>query len=284
MDREFLIGVEVNSKTITSGLVDLSGKIVKKLSLPAEISKGKKKVVDNIASAVNRIKKNKILGVGISVPGIVNREKGLVIDSPFPGWNSLPLKKLVEDQVHVPVFVENEGKCFAIAEYKCGVFKKTENTIGVLFGENISSGLIIDGKLAKGCYSASGCVNHSIVDGKKGKLEDYSSNLVIEKMYKSKTKKSKSVNDIVAMLSDKHAKEILKHAGTHFGAGMAHLVNALNPELIVVGGPLAKSEHFMTAAENALLGKANEICGKRVKIAASKLNDSAILGAASIVI
>ena len=284
MDREFLIGVEVNSRNITAGLVDLGGKIVKKISMPSEISKGKKKVVDNIASAINKVKKNKILGVGVSIPGIVSREKGLVIDCPFPGWNNLTLKKLLEEQVHVPVFIENEGRCFALAEYKCGMFKKIENSINVLFNENISSGLIVDGKLAKGSYSAAGCVHHSIVDSKQGKLEDYASPSAIERLYKAKTKKSKSIGYIVASENDKTAKDLLKTAGTYFGSSMAQLVNALNPELIIIGGILSKSDNFIEAAETALSEKSNEICGKRVKMVGSKLNDSAVLGAASIVI
>jgi predicted NBD/HSP70 family sugar kinase len=282
MDREFLIGVEVNSKEIVAGLVDLSGKIVKKMILPSEISKGKKRTIDNIATAINRIKKNKILGVGVSVPGIVNREKGIILDSPFPGWNNLVLKKLLEDQVHCPVFIENEGKCFALAEYKCGMFKKTENAIGILFNDFISSGLIIDGKLAKGCTYAAGGISHSLVN-EKGKLEDYASPTSIERIFKIKTKKTKSINEIVT-LNDKATKDILKTAGMHFGTTMSHLVNALNPELIIVGGPLARSEYFMESAESTIATKSSEICGKRVKLISSKLNDSAILGAASIVI
>ena len=86
------------------------------------------------------------------------------------------------------------------------------------------------------------------------------------------------------MENDKVAKDILKTAGIHFGVTMSHLVNALNPELIIVGGPLSKSEFFLEAAESTLQNKSNDICGKRVKIIPSKLNDSAILGAASIVI
>jgi glucokinase len=283
MDREFLIGIEVTSKSINAGLVDLSGKIVKKLSMPSEISKGKKKVVENIASAVNKIKKNKILGVGISVPGIVNREKGIVIESSFPGWDGLMLKKSVEDIAHIPVFVENEGKCFTLAEYKCGMFRRTENAIGVFFNDRISTGLMIDGKLAKGCAYAAGCVSNSIVDSKRGKLEDFASPSSIEKLFKAKTRKSKSIHEIVT-LTDKAAKEVLTAAGMHFGNTMSHLVNALNPELIIVGGPLAKSEFFMAAAEHALINKSNEICGRRVKLISSKLNDSTILGAASIVV
>ncbi|MBN2421115.1 ROK family protein [Candidatus Woesearchaeota archaeon] len=283
MDREFLIGVELTPRTITAGLVDLSGKIVKKISVPTELSKGKKRVIDNIASAVNKVKKNQILGVGVSVPGIINREKGIVIDSILPGWNGLFMKKMLEDVLHVPVFVENEGKCFALAEYKCGAFRKTENTIGVLFNEGISTGLIIDGKLAKGCSYAAGCISHSIVDSKKGRLEDYASPASIEKLFKQRTRKSKPISEIV-ISNDKAAKDVLKIAGTHFGNTMSYLVNALNPEIIIVGGPLAKSEYFISAAETALTNKSNDICGKKVKIIPSKLNDSAILGAASIVI
>ncbi len=284
MDREFLIGVEVNSKTITTGLVDLSGKIVKKITIPAEISKGKKKVIDNIAASINKVKKNKVIGVGVSLPGIINREKGIVVESSFPGWNGLLLKKFLEEQVHVPVFIENEGKCFAIAEYKCGTFRKTENSIGVLFNDTISSGLIIDGKLAKGCYFAAGSVSHSSVDGKGGKLEDYSSPSAIERIFKAKTKKAKSINEIIMLQNDKAAKDVLKSAGTYFGISMSHLVNALNPELIIVGGALGRSDYFLEAAENAMQSKSNEVCGRRVKLIGSKLNDSAMLGAASIVI
>jgi len=251
--------------------------------MPSEISKGKKRVIDNIASAVNKVKKNMIIGVGVSVPGIVNREKGIIIDSALPGWNGLFMKKMLEDVLHVPVFIENEGKCFTLAEYKCGAFRKIDNTIGVLFNDSISTGLIIDGKLAKGCTYAAGCVSHSIVDSKKGRLEDYASPASIEKMFKVKTRKSKSIGEIV-ISGDKAAKDVLKIAGTHFGNTMSYLVNALNPELIIIGGPLSKSEHFLAAAEAALLNKSNEICGKKVKIIPSKLNDSAILGAASIVV
>ncbi|HME87023.1 MAG TPA: ROK family protein, partial [Candidatus Nanoarchaeia archaeon] len=163
MDREFLIGVEVNSKTITAGLVDLGGKIVKRVILPTELSKGKAKTVENIALAINRVKKNKILGVGVSLPGIINREKGIVVESPFPGWNGIMLKKSIEDAVKIPVFIENEGRCFAIAEYKCGIFKKTDNSISVLFNDRISAGIMIDGKLAKGAFFAAGLVSHSVV-------------------------------------------------------------------------------------------------------------------------
>jgi len=282
MDKEFLIGVEVTSKTINTGLVDLSGKIVKRFSIPTEMSKGKRKVVDNICVAINKVKKSKVIGVGVSVPGMVNRDKGVVITSPFPGWNNLSLKRMIEEQLRVPVYVENEGKCFTIAEYKCGAFRKTENTIGVLFNNTISSGIIIDGRLAKGTSSAAGSLSFSIIDNKKGNLEDYASPAAIERQFKAKTRKAKPISEIIN-LDNKASKDVLKNAGIYFGITMAHLVNALNPELIIVGGALAKSEQFIEAAEKSIQMKAHELCSKRVKIIGSKLNDSAILGAASIV-
>ena len=86
------------------------------------------------------------------------------------------------------------------------------------------------------------------------------------------------------MENDKAAKEILKTAGIHFGTSMSHLVTALNPELVIVGGPLARSEPFLAAAESTLLAKSSELSRKSVKLIGSKMNDSAILGAASIII
>jgi predicted NBD/HSP70 family sugar kinase len=68
------------------------------------------------------------------------------------------------------------------------MFKKIENTINVLFNDGVSSGLIIDGKLAKGCYCAAGSLHQTIVDSKQGKLEDYAAPSSIEKLYKQKQK------------------------------------------------------------------------------------------------
>src|SRR3990172_7170649 len=108
MDREFLVGVDLTASQINVGLVDLNGKVIKKLSMPTEAEKGKKKVVENICNAVNRVSKPKVVGVGVSVPGRVSRDRGYILDSPDLRWTDVPLRRLIEEKLKLPVFIEND--------------------------------------------------------------------------------------------------------------------------------------------------------------------------------
>ena len=92
MDREYLVGVDITPERIDAGLVDLNGKVVKRITVPTEAKRGKKKVIENISFAVKRIYKNRVLGVGIAIPGMVNKEKGVVLDAELPGWKNINLK------------------------------------------------------------------------------------------------------------------------------------------------------------------------------------------------
>lgn len=289
MDREYLIGVDVNSNKIEAGLVDLNGKVLKKIILPSEATKGKNKVIENIATAVKKIEKSRILGIGIAIPGMVNKEKGIVLEAEMPGWQNLQLKKILEEKLNIPVYIESVGNCFTLAEYKCAHERKTENIVGIIVGNMIHSGIIIDGKLLRGSTNAAGAISHIIIEpdgakcecGNNGCLQAHVSISAIEKKYKQKTRKCKNFEDILKEKS-KHSNEIMSNAGVYLGIGLANIANLLNPEAIVVKGPVFENERILEVAEKEMSKRINAQ-NKKVKIIKSKLEDSGILGAASIV-
>jgi glucokinase len=79
----------------------------------------------------NKLRKDVVLGVGIGIPGPTDFRRGIAINPPnLPGWKDVPLKRILEEKLRLNVAVENDAKCFALAEYKCGYEKKVQNLVG----------------------------------------------------------------------------------------------------------------------------------------------------------
>lgn len=285
MDREYLVGVSVDSENINAGLVDINGKIVKKFTLPTEASKGKKKVVENMALAVHKVFKPKVLGVGISVPGLISRDRGYVISAPeLPGWTDLPLKKMVEERVKLPVFLENHANCFALAEYKCGELARTKNMVGVILNSTVSGGVIVDGKLYRGASDSAGELGKMIIADEY--LDNYVGGNAIIDRYKSlsKTKKPITTAQIFEMSkSDAKARQVVNDAARYLGIGLANVVNVFNPEIIVVSGEFTNHKPIFDSAIKEMEKRAMKHSLNRVKVITSKVEDAGILGAASVV-
>jgi len=292
MEKEYLIGVDLGGTKIEAGLVDLNGKVIKKLIMPTEAGKGKQKVIQNIVYAVNKLKKDRILGVGIGIPGPTDYRKGVAINPPnLPGWKEVPLKRILEDKLRMTVAVENDAKCFAIAEYKCGYEKKVQNLVGVTVGTGIGSGIIINGRLYRGMADSAGEIGHiKIVPdgvkcgcGSRGCLEQYASGRAIERMYFEKTKKRLSAEEVAHLMrKNKKAADVVNTAARYLGIGLANVAVTLNPEVIVVDGSIALIKNFVKTAEKEAL-KHMKILPRPVPIIHSKTEDAGVLGAASIV-
>jgi len=287
MDREYLVGVSVDSQTISAGLVDINGKIVKKFDIPTEASKGKKKVVDNIAIAVQKVFKPKVLGVGISVPGLVSKDRGYVVSAPeLPGWTDMPLKKMVEEKVKLPVFLENDANCLTLAEQKCGELARTKNMVGLIMNSTVSGGVIIDGKLYRGASDAAGEVGKMLIHDENDLNSFISSSAIVER-YKllSKSKKPITSSQIfeLAKGTDAKAKQIMADVSKYLGIGLANVVNVFNPEVIVIAGDIANAKPFFDAAVKEMEKRAAKHSVNRVRVMQSKVEDAGILGSASVV-
>lgn len=292
IEREFLIGVEVNNSTITAGLVDLNGKVVKKIVLPTESKKGKKKVTDNILAAINKTKKEHIIGVGIGIPGIVDKRKGIIVDSIIPGFNNFQLKQTIFDLVHIPVYIDTHANCLVLAEHRNTYARKMKSIVCLDLGETVSGGIIINGKIHHGNTDLAGNFGHMLVSEKGlrcyceniGCLETYTSSAAISANYKKLSKKSKSIAEIAELAKkDKKAKAVMHDAAKYASIGIANIINMLNPEVISLNGEVARMEGFMDLVRKELEKRVDEHTIRRTSIVVSDLEDAGILGASSII-
>ena len=265
------IGVDIGGTKISMVLGTEKGKILACREIPTLTGKktrqGVRNLVDNLHQLIQdaSVKKRSLVGIGVGIPGAVNSKKGLVPRSPhLGGWKNLPLRRILERGLKLPVAMKNDANAAAIGEKYFGACKKAEHFIYVTVSTGVGGGLVVNGKLVEGCNYVGGEIGHiSVVPlgdsckcGKNGCLEAYASGTAItryvkrelKKYPKSKIKKlakgssvSAKVIGLAAKKGDVLALKAFRRAGFFLGIGLADLLNVLNPEVVVLGGGVWKS-------------------------------------------
>lgn len=260
-----------------------------------------------IKSGVDR---GKLLGIGVSMPGLVDAKEGnnhSYLLSP-PGGDSL--QKLLTKKFHKPVYIENDVKSIALAEYRFGLAQGRKNVLVVKLDWGIGLGILMDGKLMSGMTGFAGEIGHiPLVNdgalcycGKCGCLETVASGIALSRMAKegilagqdsllnelSGGDIEKIVPQLVidaANLGDQFAINILSEMGINLGKGISILIQLFNPELIILGGRIAGAKQYITTPIQQAI---NQYCmsqiRERTQIALSTLGPEAdILGSVAVV-
>ncbi len=312
---EYIVGVDLGGTKILSGVFKNSLEQVSVTKLSTKSQRGVDKVIERVARCVQDsvdeadLTIKQIAGLGIGAPGAVDFGAGTVIFAPnLEGWKDVPLKKELEKQLDVPVFVENDCNIAALGVYVAELKSKPRSMVGIFVGTGIGGGIIINGELYSGFGHTAGEVGHMVIDvsgpkcgcGNKGCFEALASRTAIFQQIKAGVKDGQKTlltemlgDDLEDLRSgdlrkairrgDKFVDRIVESAAEYIGIATANLVNILNPEVVVLGGGVieALADEMMgviveTATDYAMPGAM-----KGVEIVASKLGDSAgITGAA----
>jgi predicted NBD/HSP70 family sugar kinase len=267
-------------------------------------------LVERIADHVSRsgIMKEKIVGIGIGMPGFVDSKKGL--NYSFLTEGETEICRHIMDRVGLPTWMENDSSLIALAELSFGAARGKKSAMVVNLGWGIGLGLILNGELFRGYNGFAGEFSHLPLFsnnklcscGKSGCLETEASLLVVVEravegirnnrltMLKEQhlsdnfDQASKAVID-AAEKGDKFAVELLSESGYSIGRGVAILIHLLNPETIIISGRGASAgKIWQTSIQQAL----NEHCIPRLarnsEIRVSSLGyDAELLGASALV-
>jgi len=287
-----IIGIDLGGTKIAAALVTPTGKIVTDVQIPTEAHKGQKQVIEHIKKAAYALIKGQkahISCIGIGVPGPVLYEKGVVIEPPnLPGWKRVNLKKILEKEFKVPVSLDNDANCAALAEAYFGAGKKARNFIYITVSTGIGGGIIIDRKLYRGAIGAAGEFGHMVIDpkgplcgcGNHGCFEALASGSAIKRMYGMD---ALSV-ELAARQGEPKAKKVVATIAHNLAIGIANLVNIFNPEIVIIGGGVSKMrELLLTPIRQEFKKYALTLPAKNVKIIRVKLGSEAgVLGAAAL--
>ncbi len=272
-DAFYIIGISINLyKTSVSIFNAKNQKVTDDHILTLTISHGTSiidPIVDFTENVIRekQIPREKILGIGIEMPGMVDSETGInktYMVSPEP------VAEIFQKKFGIEVFIENDAKARAFAELRFGLAHARKNVLAIHLDWGIGLGIIVNGKLYKGRDGFAGEFGHlPMVDngllcrcGKQGCLETIASGTAIARMAKEGMETGRSsflggLNDSdtenieirkvvqAAMMGDQYSITILANVGHWLGKGLAYLIQIFNPELIILGGQMSEANQFI---------------------------------------
>lgn len=256
-----VIGIDVGETGIRVGAFDLGMREIAAAVVPLHPQYHSAEVViDAIAEAVERLQvqltaeDQRVLGVGVGVPGVVEYERDSHVHAPSIGWSDVALERVLSDRTGLPVLVENGAKTFGQAEMWLGAGRGVEHAVVTLWGTGVGAAIFTNGTLYQGATSSAGEWGHAsiVVGGKRcrcggaGCLEAYIGAGPLLEQWSSVDGLATQVSDpdaedwvgqlLLASQSDPVAERILDEAAISFGVAAGNLANLFNPERIIIGG------------------------------------------------
>lgn len=245
-----IITIDLSQQYVVQGaLVDLGGRIIERTEIPVE--HGTDVTLEIIIDLVQRLKADAvqpILGVGVAVPGVVDRD-GTVVDAVQLGWEDVPLHAQLREALGMPVLVGNATNAALVAERFFG--EGGDDSMLIRIGAGVGASLCLNGQIIDGATSMAGEIGHVVVDpegpacacGKRGCLEAYL-----------------STNNLYAQIAADPAQrtEILTGAGQLLGRVMAMSLGLLNLRDVTIDAPAdIAGETFIHAMRGELSAAMN---------------------------
>jgi len=237
-----------------------------------------------------------VLGVGVGVPGPIDRRTGRVVQGTIlPEWVGIDLRAL-EARIHHPVLFDNDANLGALAEIAWGPHTSAEDLVFVKVGTGIGAGLVLGGRTFYGARGVTGEIGHgSMIEqgvvchcGNRGCLETVASTSMMIDLLSRAGQDRVTTADVVrnARQGDSATLRVLEDAGVALGRALANLANLINPEVLVIGGPLAGlGEILLQPVSRGLRRHAVPVIGDTTAVVMSSLGDRAeALGAAALVL
>ncbi|MFH0805180.1 MAG: ROK family protein, partial [Patescibacteria group bacterium] len=149
------LGVDIGGTKVLAGLVDRRLRIVREIRTPLD-SRMRATVLRSIEAGIAPLMTRQVRAIGIGTTGLVNTRRGIVsATSNMPrSWRRVPLRSILSRRFRVPVFVDNDAHCFALAEAVVGLGRRYHTVLGLTIGTGVGVGLVVDGRLYRGGWNA----------------------------------------------------------------------------------------------------------------------------------
>jgi glucokinase len=306
MARDIILAVDLGGTKVAAALVDRKGKVLAQKSVSVDASSTLapvKQIVELARELVSgKVVRGRIAAMGVAVPGLVRRD-GTVWAPNLPGWKRMALARRLHQALRVPVVVESDRNAAVLGEAWRGAARGKKDAIVLMLGTGIGAGILSGGRLVRGAHELSGCAGWMVVTDQHGpetqgvgQLESLAAGPAIASAAKKKL--AQGIGGLLeeipagaitayevakaARRGDVASIEVYLEAGRLLGYGVANLVSLFDPEMVVIGGGLAKaSDLFLDALRKAMKERAQPIAAKQVRVVASRLGDKAnLLGVA----
>lgn len=272
-----IIGIDLGGTNLRCGIVKEEG-LERALSEKINSGGSEEEVLEQLFGLADRVMDDSVEAIGIGVPSVVDTEKGIVYDvQNIPSWKEVPLKKLMEERYELPVMVNNDANCFALAEYYFGGGKDENSMIGLTVGTGLGAGIILNGKLYAGSNCGAG--EFGMVEYLDKYYEYYACGQFFQNVYGAHGERVFKK----ASAGDEHALKMYEEMGIHLGNAIRMILYTYDPALIVMGGSVSLAwPYFSRTMWERIRTLVYPRSVERLRIELSKLQHGGILGAAAL--
>jgi len=309
-----VLAVDVGGTKIVAAIISDRGQVVAREYQPTLADEGPQAVTNQLLLAIDRLLEHENIdpsqlgSISVAAAGAIDSDRGLVTLSPnLPGWCDVPLRDIVASRYRARTFLINDASAAALGEHRLGAGRGVDNLVYLTVSTGIGGGIIIGGQLYLGASGSAGELGHMTIDangprcscGNVGCLEVLASGTAIarEALKRLRDGASSALTEIVAgkienitaqevslaaQGGDALALKIISQAATYLGVGLVNIVNIFNPEMIIIGGGVAKmGELLLSPARQVVTERAFSLSARAVRIVPAQLGDDAgVLGAA----
>ena len=286
------IGIDLGGTKIEAIIIDDQFQVIDRKRIPTLRDEGYEAIIKRIIDLTKKmISIGNIDGpIGICTPGTIEATTGLLKNSNTVCLIGKPIQKDMEDALGLPVLMENDANCFALAEATIGAAKKYDVVFGVILGTGCGAGIVMNKRIHRGANGIAGEWGHHTLypDGREcycgnqGCAESYISGTALENEWKELTGKFSSVTDVIDNKMYESHPEWKENFMLNFGRALSNIIDILDPDAIVLGGGLSKVDLLYTEGMKATYKESfSEVV--RTPIIKNKLGDSGgVFGAAMI--
>ncbi len=310
----YRIGVDLGGTNIVTGVVDENYNIVGRGSVKTKKNSSTDEIIADIKESIkmavkySRIDWSEIKSIGIGTPGTVNIQEGIIEYANNLDFDNVPIKQIMEDEFHIPVYIENDANCAALGEAIAGAGNGVDNFMAITIGTGIGAGIVINGKLLHGCNNAAGEIGHMVIKfggerctcGRRGCWETYASatalilqtqdamsrnfDTVMWDMVSEDIRKVDGTTAFEAMReNDLVAREVINNYIYYLAVGIVNIINIFQPKILCIGGGIgSEGESLLSPIRYYVKNEHYSIYAKtQTVICATVLgNDAGIIGAA----
>lgn len=282
------IGIDIGGTNIHGILMSSDGRVIKRHRNKTEADKPTERIIFNIINTINALMENNVVGIGLSIAGVVDKQGKFLFSPNIPLFKGLNIKNELKKRFNIKVCQENDANCFAIAEHTHGAGKNRKSMVGLIVGTGIGGGIILEDNLYKGLHGFAGEFGHSIIDpsgpkcscGLNGDFESLCSGHNIVKRYYISGGKIKNADPQKIFNSkERIAKRVMKDTIKYMGIGISHITNAFDIDLVILGGGVSNLD-FYDEVNESVQSYSNYAVRESIRVVRTKLGDfSGAIGA-----
>ena len=309
----YFIGIDLGGTKIAAGLVDENGRIVAKSSIPTRRERKDAEIVEDMAALAVDIIKNSglsaadVKSIGIGAPGTPDNGAGTIIYANNLNFFNTPIRSVIQKHIDLPVLIENDANCAALAESVAGAAKGLKDSVTITLGTGLGSGVVINGRVYSGFNYSAAEMGHMVIIsggeectcGRRGCWEAYASATALISQTKAAAVKDPDslINSLVngdlslvsartafdaAKQGDETGKRVVEQYIKYIAEGIINVINIFAPEMVVIGGGVSGEGEYLLKPLRELVYRDVYFKGEpKTQIMAAQMgNEAGIVGAA----